>query len=363
MKYDGWNWDPAIREWVETDVGEVEVEVQIPAYPKPDEPPRPAQPLDVPGWYWNGRAGVWEEIPLTPQEISEDVERGSMPEYVPGPAEPTKAEGWTWSIEFKLWVADTFETAKAIFTPPRSLPPNVTQAMVEGIYPYADISRKATEMFVGMGMSQHDAHQLGVTVIERLRNMMTAATRGAQAARWQGATRSLAVQMGDKFEVIGVYGAIFIITTVTGLLIGNILSRLLTPDTDYFILVAPPNTYLLGPDWWLYSRHIGTSLGGRPFYSECEIIGTEYTRHKRGRWSGEPDTIDFLGGFLETGFQFPYWVKYLWSYWLVEYIGVLESAGPNFHKLKKPIYDPAARLPIGWSAPVSEWCQDFHYYL
>ncbi len=451
MKYDGWNWDPAIREWVEADVGEVEVEVQVPAYPKPDEPPRLAQPLDVLGWHWNGRVEVWEEspmplkrvqqemerplapvgpppeadpvrvsgwqwsdpmqewfeCPLTRQETAEGKERVPRPRYAPRPelswrvdgwvwssvrkkweespmpsewveveqergpkperppdtGVPTKAKGWTWSIEFKLWVADTFETAKAIFTPPRSLPPNVDEEMVARLFPSEQDFISYCDKFMKAGMPPAERQRVSLILREEVRRLLRAKSAKMNESFWKSALGGLSPQLQDKIEVVGIYGVLFILTTITGLVIGNILSRLLTPDTDHFILVAPPNTYLLGPDNWMYSRHIGTSLGGRPFYSECEDIGTEYTRHKRARWSGEPDIIDFLGGFLETGFQFPYWVKYLWSYWLVEYIGVLESAGPNFHKLKKPIYDPAARLPIGWSAPVSEWCKDFHYYL
>lgn len=451
MKYAGWVWDPSEREWVKTSIPMITVEVQVPAYPRPEEPPRPAQPLDVPGWYWNGRAevweeaemplkrvqqemerplapvgppgsaqpldvpgwywngraGVWEEIPLMPQEIAEDVivgpkpkskpgeeiswhvdgwvwssvrerweespmplewveveqERGPKPERPPDTGVPTKAKGWTWSIEFKLWVANVFETAKAIFEPPPTLPPGIRVAGGPPIFPtdaqYIIIFRQLMDG----GMTWDQANMWVDMMRKSWTELALAKQMPALIKLWNEVPEKIYHDIPSPPFLLGSLVGLYLFAAGVGTLIGLVLDSWLTPDVGHGILVAPPNTYLLGPDNWMYSRHIGTSLGGRPFYSECEDIGTEYTRHKRARWSGEPDIIDFLGGFLETGYVFPYWVKYLWSHWLVEYVGMLESSGASFYRLKKPDYDPAARLPIGWSAPESEWCQDFHYYL
>ena len=473
MKYDGWNWDPAEREWVEADVAEVEVEVQVPAYPKPEETPRPARPLDVPGWYWNGRAGVWEErpmplervqqemerplapvgapheedpvrvpgwqwsdsmqewvkVPVSRRDIAEGRERVPEPRYAPRPelswrvdgwvwsstqlkwnespmplewveveqergpkperppdlGVPIEAKGWTWSIEFKLWVANTFETAKAIFTPPRSLPPGVNLASVFPADPYFEKSVEMARRLVELGrwdiLANGDAyfklvaqthklcpaakypHLIAEGVFEARAVMHAKRVWLSSQEAWQMRINALAPKAPDYF---GTAGAVLLLGTfcaLTGYLIGSIMERLAFVDEDHFVLDEPLDSYLLGPDNWMYSRHIGTSLGGQQFYSQCEDIGTEYHRHKRQRGKFGVDVIDFLGGFLETGFQFPYWVKYVWDYWLIEYIGMLESRGEGFYALKKADYNYKTLRPSGWSAPVSEWCQDFHYYL
>ncbi|GAH45606.1 unnamed protein product [marine sediment metagenome] len=92
-------------------------------------------------------------------------------------------------------------------------------------------------------------------------------------------------------------------------------------------------------------------------------IGAEWVRYKRAGKGEKYDIIDFPGGFVEEGFVFPYFVKYTWSHWVLEYVGMLFSVSGNLFALKKADDDWYAGLPAGVTVDYEHWCKDFHYYL
>lgn len=363
MSYAGWFWNPEIGEWDKTQTERITVEVQVPKFTKPEQPPRPAQPLNVPGWYWNGRLKRWEEIPLIPQELSEGIERGPMPTRMPGPADPNKVEGWSWSTKTDEWVATIIFGQRIEFMPPHSFHPQVELAVVNMVYPMTEQYALFYQNLISAGLDPHEAERIGKIMVEGFWQMSRSAAQKQRAADYAFSMTQIAHRQSDAVETFGVYAVMILVATITGLLIGNILERMTFVDEDDFMLVESEGTYLLGPDHWEYSRLIGKSIRERTFYSHCEDIGTEYFRHKRQRGKIGFDVIDFPGGFLETGYQFPYYVKFLWSHWVVQYIGMLESRSEGFYELKKADINGYASVRPGWSAKLSDWCRDFQYYL
>jgi len=385
MRYAGWRWDPGIGEWVEVPVEPIEVDVVIPRYSKPTEPPMARQPLYVPGWYWNGRAGQWEESPLTPQELSEGMERGSKPKLVPGTRVLVEVEGWSWSEGRLEWDATIVYGERIGFTPPPPLPPDLEDTGEYELKAYMFNPQELLNVLERLGMSRGEAmmymgkyHRLiaelpyeeGKVVWDHMVRTICRMYRDTHMfsmtesrGKWLAYVQescSYGVRASSPATGIALLVLVF---TLAGIIAGTILERLAFVDEDDYVLVAPPNTYLLGPENWAYSKHIGTSVRGGQYFSSCEDIGTEYVRHKRGRWRIEPDVIDFPGGFVETGFQFPYWVKYRWSYWRLEYVGMLMSRGERFYELKESDYNRYATGRPPWMLKSSDWCADFHYYL
>lgn len=385
VRYNGWVWDPKIGEFVRDQVERINVEVKVPKYPKPTQEPRTEQTLYEPGWYWNGRARVWEEIPLTPQEISEGIERGTKPAWPPGTEVPDTVEGWSWEYETKEWVATIVVGQRIGFEPPRSLPPNVDLATVFPADPYFEVSVRTAEVLVAAGrwdiLENGDAYFKLVAQVHKLsptakyphliaegvfdaRYIMHAKRNWlASQEAWQMRVNALGPKAPDYFGAT--IGIVFlgIVTALTGYLIGSILERITFPPEGDFTLVEPYRMYLLGPDNWSYSRLIGRTVRGRTYYSSCEDIGTEYVRHKRQRGKFGIDVIDFPGGFVETGYKFPYWIKYTWSHWALQYIGMLESVSTRFYRLKKADVDPHATMRGPWMLPEEDWCGDLHHYL
>lgn len=384
-KYAGWFWDPEKSEWVETDVEDVTVEIKVPKYPEPTEPPIPAIPLHVPGWYWHGKAGEWQWMDLTVEEKYEGIQRQSKPKYPPGTGGPTEVKGWSWSKKYDEWVATIIIGEQIEFTPPRSLPPGVDVETVFAADPYFQLAFETAQKLVETGrwdlLQQGDAFWKLVYEVHKLcpeakypvhiaegifkaRAVMHAKrTWLASEEAWKMRVNALDPGRTDYFGNTIVFLILAYVASMTGWLIGSIMERITFIDEDMYTLTEKVNTYLLGPENWMYSRHIGTSVKGRPYYSRCQEIGTEYVRHKRARWSGEFDIIDFPGGFVEKGYKFPYFVKYTWSHWLLEYVGFLANVGGDKYMLVESDYDPAARLPRGSTAPYEEWCQNFHWYL
>lgn len=385
MKYVGWSWDPALREWIKTEVPEIEVEIQIPAHLMPTEPPKPAQPIYVPGWYWYGRTQEWGEIPLTPIEIDQGLVRPPKPEYVPGPGQPYEVQGWSWFEEGEYWVATELTAVPVGWRPPPTLPPDVDLSKINFAGPMADLELQMTKWAMAQGLPWGEAHAFSKRAMEDFAGWGKNMTK----AVYQALMQKYAVSLWDK---IGYYtthppyqpvrvpiaqkyaeqaaghqatllAVLYAAAALVGITIGVILDGLVTPDVEEFTLTARANTYLLGPEDWKYSRHIDATPERRPIYVECSEIGTEYVRFRRGKGKGWRDIIDFPGGFLEEGYQFPYYVKYVWSYWVLEYVGMLYSILPIFYALKKGDMDLSARFGHGLTLPREEWCANFHWYL
>lgn len=406
-RYYGWHWDPAIREWVKDEVSEIQIYVSAPKYPKPTEIPRPAQELFVLGWNWNGRAGEWEEAPMPTERIAvseprpdaptvvpsrtqpaqvlgwrynfntkvwEPIqmpitlieaggERPPKPEFIPGPEISTEAEGWSWSETTEKWVATIIMAEPIGFTPPRSLPPGVTEATVFEMYSFEQLFLEEIIYFQNQGFTYEAARQITRANFDPLIRMMYAQQRGDAIRGWQGLVTAISGHPKIVIQEYTVIGLLYLITAAFGYLIGTILEGLILPDREGFVLTAHVNTYLIAPDDWKYSRHIDATPEGRPIYVECDGIGTEYVRFKRGLGKGWTDRIDFPGGFLEEGYQFPYYVKYVWQYWVLEYVGMMFSLHSIFYALKKGDFDAAARFGHGYKLPRERWCADFDWYL
>lgn len=385
VKYYGWHWDPAKKLWVEDDVRKIEVEVKVPVYLRPVGPPRPAQPFYVPGWYWNGRAGLWEIAPLSEQEIGDGIEAGPKPEYVPAVAEPTEVEGWSWSDTHQEWIATMIIAEKVGFEPPRSLPPGVDLASVFPVDPYFEASVRAARRLVELGrwdiLANGDAyfklvaqthrlcpaakypHLIAEGVFESRAIMHAKRVWLSSEEAWKIRINELAPANQDLISKIGTHAFVVGVAALVGFLIGTIMERMAWPEGEIVGLYPAIRTWLMGPGHWNYANHIGTSRGDSQYYSICDDIGTDYTRHWRGLPGAYRDTIDFPGGFLEKGFKDGFFVKYNWILWHIEYIGMLASVGGNFYVLKKGNYDGKTLLRPGQMLPVEQWCPDFRTYL
>jgi len=363
MRYDGWVWDPEGKEWVRSVVEKISIEVPVPKYPKPTEAPRAEQPRDVIGWYWFDQPGVWEEVPLTPQQLSEQVVPEPKPQYPPGPAVLDFTEGWSWSKSQEEWVATIVMAERVGFDPPRSFPPNVDLAMVNMTYPMAEQYAIFYKSLIDMGLTETDARKIGSSMTDAFWNMSRSALTKHRAELYKQSLLPSGVALSDKIEAIGVYGAIIALAAIVGLLIGSIMDRIITPEEDMFLMPEHEGTYLMGPGEWFYSRNVGVSPMGNLYYSKCQGIGTDYVRHKRGVWGKLGDKIDFPGGFVESGFQFPYWVKYTWHFWDIAYIGMLYSSSEYFYGLKKEFISLVERAkPVSVRKP-EDWCTGFDWYL
>lgn len=406
-RYAGWVWDPAEKEWVHAAVEAVTITLDVPKYPMPSHLPRPAQPLYVEGWYWNGRAGVWEEttmpfedvlvfpergpmpeavpsraqpaevpgwrfsftnlvweeIPMVPYTEMQEKDRGPMPKYIPGPERPSEVEGWSWFADEFKWVATIVMAEKVGFTPPRSLPPEVDEAMIFATVPLVEQYQHMYDNLIKSGLEPHQARKVATIAGEYMIALMKAKYPELAAKPWSGVTREVAAAQQVMLQEYKLIGLLYLVAAITGALIGTILRRLAIPDEDFVQIGGGDNVYLLGPDNWLYSREVATSSSGRRYFSACDGIGAGYSRHKRGHGVGQIDIIDFPGGFVETGYQFPYWIKYTWEYWELAYVGMLASVGADLYVLKVgKYYEETAEVPV---SPLlfQQWCSGFRFYL
>lgn len=407
VRYFGWRWDPAISEWVRFEEQNIKVEIPVWRFPKPKYIPRPYQELLPVGWHWNEETAEWEEIPLTPIEIDLDLERGPRPEWPPGPELPDSVEGWAWDYDEKVWRQTIISGRSIFYNAPPPMPPDLTEQQIieAGVY-NVDIQQILKELQADMApvairfrnhinnlMLMLERSGKSPTEARRLMTEYVKITAGMGAAEkkevWLRATQSIYhtwrnthlvsptraqmawaeyVKNGVRLQKAPVSPdialvAIYLAAALFGALLGWLLDELLGGDVDTYNLHDDQGTYLLGPENWAYAKHIGTSIKGSLFYSSCEGIGTEYVRHKRQRGKIGIDVIDFPGGFVETGYQIPYWVKYNWSFWAIEYIGMLESRGSRFYQLKKSDHDRFAIARPRRMLPPSRWCANFHYYL
>lgn len=494
-RYAGWNWDPAIQEWVQVDMAPIKFTVDVPKFPMPDWTPRKAQDLDVPGWYWNGREGIWKEVPIPkvieyvedkrppepdfwprphqdlwaegwrwdgragewieaempieivwmtrphppePTEVpSRDQpaevlgwrfsfmymvwekipmpkvavkvrkERPPAPEFIPGTAKPSEvlgwsyskiyevwektempvtevdvtpergpkptigpgvakpydAEGWIWNSRKKEWFCKTIYAEPIEITPPLTLPPGVKMADFISELPTAEQFTVIYEQMLAAGYRPAFAAKMIDLLGMTWTDLETAKSYGAHAATARVLAERLQAERLYLSETIGLYAALIILFTAVGYAMGTILERATFPDEDSFTLRGGISTFLLGPDNWSYSRFIGLSKTGREYYSHCGDIGAGYVRHFRGHGIGQRDYIDFPGGFLEEGFVFPYYVKYVWEYWRLEYVGMLETAGNDFYVLKVPAEYEGEINPNPWIEKEEDWCPNFTYYL
>lgn len=363
VRYHGWAWDPAIGEWIQIEKEPLEFVVDSPRYPMPSASPRPFVPDKLPGWRWDDVLHEWVERSLTTMEAKTGIVRGPKPLYSPGPQGAHDVKGWSWDGTTGRWVATIVFAQRIKLDVPTSFAPNITLEAVNMMVPSSEQYQIALASLQARGFSLSEARRVIDPLVDGFWKMSRSNAQTIRAAAYAESFRAINVAMQDKIEKIGVYAAMILIAAVVGLLIGNITERLTFIEDDSFMLVDSEGTYLLGPGNWQYSKNIGKSVQGNNFYSDCQDIGTEYVRHKRAFASGDSDTIDFPGGFVETGYKFPYWVKYRWSYWRLQYIGMLIRRQDSFYELKRADHDPFISRPVGTRLPTSAWCSNLHYYL
>lgn len=381
----GWYWNGRAGLWEERLMPPKTTWVTPVHPPEPTELPSRTQPAEVPGWRYSFMYEVWEKAPMDQVRVDVEQERPPKPAYPPGMAVSSTPAGWVWYSEAKGWQAIVFKSEIVEFTPPRSLPPGVDLASVFPADPYFTLSVETARKLVETGrwdiLAQGDAYWKLVAEVHRLRpaakfpHLIAEGVFEARAVMhakgvwlaskeaWQMRMDALGPGAYQGVWEAGFLGVLFLVTALTGYLIGMIMERLSFPEVKLLKMDAHVTHYLLGPEHWVYSTQIGTSQGGHTYYSACERIGTEYTRHKRAAFAGEYDIIDFPGGFVEEGFVFPYFVKYTWQYWTIDYIGMLVSMGPNWYKLKHSDDDPHKWLERGRMLPLDEWCPNFKFYL
>lgn len=362
-EYLGWVWDKQLSEYVETKIEPITVDIDVPRYPEPTQEPRPEQPLYVPGWYWYGRAGVWSEIPMTFQELADGLERGPMPEFPPGSGIPSEVEGWSWSETTDQWVATILVGEPMEFVPPPTLPPEAEKLALAEITP-TDVEMIAFfRQLMRDGSSWDTANMIVQFVKDGWLSLSAAKAEHAALLMWRKELVWLQTQVGKTpgpLAPVAFYAAILV---GIGLLIATIISRLFRTDREYLRLLDGVETYLLGPENWTYSRDIGRSLKGHRYFSGCDDIGTDDVRHKRGFGVGQFDYLDFPGGFVESGYKFPYFVKYTWERWELKYVGFLERRGSNWYVLKVDGSFAEESYTFAYIFPTEDWCPDFHWYL
>lgn len=406
-EYLGWVWDSVRGEYVETDIAGIIIELDVPRYPEPTQSPRPAQPLYVPGWYWNGRAGVWEEttmpfadvlvtperppaptevpsraqpaevpgwrynfgtlaweeIPMEPVTEMVEEERPLMPEYSPGVEQLPDIEGWSYDATRNEWVATILIGEPMEFEPPPTLPPGAEKLTEAAITPTDAEMITFFRQLMRDGLSWDTANMIVQFVKDGWLTIAAAKSEHAAELYWRAQRENIKDMVGQVppvFKVAALYAALAV---GIALLVATIISRLFRTDREYVSIVGGITTYLLGPDNWTYSRDIGRSIKGHRYFSECDGIGTEDVRHRRGYGIGQFDYIDFPGGFVESGFKFPYFVKYTWERWELVYMGMLERVGARWYVLKAVAGFYEMDYPFAQVLPFEDWCLEFRFYL
>lgn len=361
-RYHGWVWDPRSMEWIESPMARIRVDVPAPAFPKPTETPRPAQDFYVPGWFWDSTKNEWQEIPLNRIEIDLGYERGPKPGLEPGLEVLANPPGWSWSQQTHEWVATIIMASPVDFSAPRPFRPDYTEAGITVLTPIEREWQQFLILLINQGLNPTEARRVADGMRKTFWELAKARRQVAHTQLWQNYIETQGPNLNESINRIGATAVVIAVAAGVGYLIGTIMSRLAVGMDELETMAETQRTYLLGPDYWKYSRMISRTFEGTPFYSECEEIGTTWVRHRRGRGPGDIDVIDFPGGFIEEGYVFPMFVKYTWSHWTLRYVGMLSRQGANMYSLRKGDYDSGG-LRRGQSIPADEWCAGFHWYL
>jgi len=407
VRYYGWAWDPETREWVATDLEPIQITIPQEIGPMPSSPPGPARPNRVLGWEWSPSTGKWWEMPMpmveklgrkerppmpeypyghpelgetkgwafdfvtrgwTPIEmplemIEVEQERPPAPEYTPGPEIPVRVPGWQWNRDEQEWIRVVAAEEFVEFEPPSTLPPYVDVAGLHVVYPLEQQYELFVQSLIARGLAPHEAKRVAEAIGESVLKTIWARKTEMNRDMWTDVSTQLRAQTGDLLEKIGVAAVLIIIAAAIGFVIGDILERLTIPRRERISLKPPEPTFLLGPDKWLYGKHVGRSVKGENYYSACYEIGTTYVRHKRGYGVGVIDVIDFPGGFVEEGWAWGKYRKYTWELWTIKYVGFLIRINDGLFRLKRAPLDPDAPPFIVFQMPEAQWCTDFLYYL
>ena len=406
MRYDGWVWDPEVGDWVVEPVEKIEVNIEPLREPKPDV--EPSEPLAdrVPGWFWVYSQQEWMKdehfrsghyalefyppmprIPPGRTQAAEvpgweynwdtfkwdktDYERKTvwisdpwppMPDRAPDIGFPDVTADWRWDYSNNEWVQITIYAESVEIEPPRSLPPDVDQAGLNVVFPLTEQYALFKQNLISQGLDPHQAERVARAVGDAVLKTIYAQQKEMAKDTWQRIADGLGMECSDMLATMTYYGLLGIVAFSAGVVIGYAYGRVVLPDVERVVLPCTMLTYLIGPDDWYYSENIGKSVEGQDYFSICDGIGTDLTRHKRSTWGFDIDNIDFPGGFIENGYQFPYWIKYTWEFWEVEYVGFLRSAGQGFYVLKPEAKHSGPFWP-GYMSRKEIWCREYRYYL
>lgn len=327
------------------------------------EPPAAGFPVKYVGWVWVPEQKEWWPEPVPSTWVTVKPDPYPEPAWPPTRGGPTEVPGWSWSVRLKTWVQTIVAAEVVTFEEPQTLPPSIDQAGLHIIYPLEEQYKIFVDSLIAQGLNPSDARRIADTMGDAVLKTIYARARAMSPNLWTSVGEKYAAQITDFKEKLGVYAALVIIATAVGYLIGTIMERLTFPDEELFRLKEPPGTYIMRYDHYLYSKMVGITPGGRPYYSACEDIGTSWIRHFRPRGRSGIDYMDFPGGFVEEGHVGLYFVKFTWVKWELKYIGMLTSLGNNIYSLREGDSDPRARGKAAFMLPAGEWCTGFHHYL
>lgn len=353
--------------------------------PWPREPtwlPTAELPFEVKGWRYHSRNRCWEKIPYS--EVVQQ-ERPPEPRYPPQEAGPTRVPGWYWHEDTKQWLEVMMAEQYVEFEPPRTLPPGVTvEAMIADDPYFIQEMARATilanagnwaalqqgNVFFKMVADVHlkfphlkDPTSVADSIFRAREVMHVKGTWLASEEAWRMRINAMDPALQNWRHHITGYAMVIGIAAIVGAFIGDMYRRVTLPKVGDEVIYPDYNVYLLGPGDWYYSRCIGLSAKGKAMFSSCENIGTSYVRHRRGSGVGQTDIIDFPGGFLEEGHKGIYFVKYLWQYWTLEYVGMLYSTGQDHYELKDGVFGVYMGFSKGEKDEQNKWCGGFKPYL
>jgi len=327
------------------------------------EPPEAGAPVRYDGWFWDPANKEWMPIEMAPMKLVVTYQLYPKPTKMPSREFSSEQPGWSYSFTKFEWVRTVVMAEPVDFTPPRSLPPWVTQKAVFELYSWEQLYLEEVNTFIAQGYTMEAAKRITRNNFDNLLRILWAKQAAANKSAWKVAVEGLGKDPDFMRETVLVYGAVIIIAAVIGALIGDIMERFTFRDIDAFTLKEPIGVYLMRYDHYVYSKNVGVTTEGRRLYSACDDIGTSYIRHRRPRGRKGVDIIDFPGGFVEEGHKGVYFVKYTWRAWTLEYIGFLVSVGANLYALKEGEVDPYVDPSRPFGVDASRWCPDFRWYL
>ena len=359
----GWRYSFIYEVWEKIPMPRVPVQVRKQRPTKPVYPPGPYRPSEVLGWEYSDMYQSWQKVEMPYDVVDVTPERPPKPKIEPGIERPAIVEGWSWDEIKEEWFATTIYSEPVELEDLPTFSPGITQEAVNNVLPPSEQYKVFYDNLIAMGLTQTEAKRIGGSMVDGFWKMTRPVATKIRAAEYAKSLTPAARAISDQIEFLGVSAALIALSAIVGAMVGTIARRVTLPDEEYYVLSGGIMTYLIGPDNWEYSRYIGRSAKGREYYSACGGIGTSYVRHFRGHGIGEEDTLDFPGGFLEQGYKVPYYVKYVWQSWRLEYVGMLESVGNDFYVLKEGKGFVPAVGGIPEIAPYEEWCPEFRFYL
>ena len=362
VRYAGWIWDPANREWLPEEMRPVTVTIEPELYPMPTQLPSRVYSAQQPGWSYSFTTHEWVPTIVMATAITAEPIRSLPPDV-------TMDDVYQAAV-YDVNIRNVLESLKLGAVPPEGF----TRVHIDNLI----------RMLEKSGYTRAAADKVMAQYVK-----LTAGVDPATKARiWKAATKSIFEcwqrshkvgtataqhywadyvknSLGETSKSLGPTAAAAVwvlVAAVAGFLLGRLMDLVLTPKEELFVLHEEARTYLIGPEFWKYSRMISRTPAGTPYYSMCEEIGTTWVRLRRGTGAGDVDIIDFPGGFVESGYDFPYFVKYTWSYWTLSYVGMLSHQGTNVYSLRRGDRDRGGLRP-GSMIPAEEWCSGFHWYL